>query len=108
MYACQEPTGLADHRLTDYSVIELWWEVVFSAYLLTSLQTLALAAPGSARWRAALQPCTTPGGTRGVARSTCSTTCDYSSSGSAQGACSSLGRLSFLCRASWMNRTCSD
>jgi SRSO17 transposase len=37
--------GWADHRLTDYTSIERWWEMVFSAYLLVSLKTLALAAP---------------------------------------------------------------
>jgi SRSO17 transposase len=31
--------GWADHRLTDYKAIERWWEVVFSAYLMVSLQT---------------------------------------------------------------------
>jgi SRSO17 transposase len=36
--------GWADHRLTEYKSIERWWELVFSAYLLVSLQTLALAA----------------------------------------------------------------
>jgi SRSO17 transposase len=36
--------GWADHRLTDYTSIERWWELVFSAYLLVSLQTLALTA----------------------------------------------------------------
>ncbi len=38
--------GWADHRLTGYSAIERWWELVFSAYLMVSLQTLVLAAPG--------------------------------------------------------------
>ncbi len=38
--------GWADHRLTDYSAIERWWELVFSAYLLVSLQTLVLGAAG--------------------------------------------------------------
>ncbi len=31
--------GWADHRLTDYHAIERWWELVFSAYLMVSLQT---------------------------------------------------------------------
>jgi hypothetical protein len=30
--------GWADFRLTDYESIERWWEVVFSAYLLVSIQ----------------------------------------------------------------------
>ena len=38
--------GWADHRLTAYSAIERWWELVFSAYLMVSLQTLIFAAPG--------------------------------------------------------------
>jgi hypothetical protein len=35
--------GWADHRLTDYAAIERWWELVFSAYLLVSLQTTVFA-----------------------------------------------------------------
>jgi len=31
--------GWADYRLTDYTAIERWWELVFSAYLMVSLQT---------------------------------------------------------------------
>jgi SRSO17 transposase len=31
--------GWADHRLTNYTAIERWWELVFSAYLMVSLQT---------------------------------------------------------------------
>lgn len=30
--------GWADFRLTDYASIERWWEIVFSAYLLVSIQ----------------------------------------------------------------------
>ncbi|MBD2083376.1 transposase, partial [Coleofasciculus sp. FACHB-542] len=30
--------GWADFRLTDYESIERWWEIVFSAYLLVSIQ----------------------------------------------------------------------
>ena len=30
--------GWADYRLTNYSSIERWWEMIFSAYLLVSLQ----------------------------------------------------------------------
>jgi SRSO17 transposase len=33
--------GWADFRLTDYSSIERWWEIIFSAYLLISLQAQA-------------------------------------------------------------------
>ncbi|URD51276.1 IS701 family transposase [Chroococcidiopsis sp. CCNUC1] len=33
--------GWADFRLTDYASIERWWEIVFSAYLLISLQAEA-------------------------------------------------------------------
>lgn len=32
--------GWADFRLTDYASIERWWEIIFSAYLLVSLQAL--------------------------------------------------------------------
>lgn len=35
--------GWADYRLTDYHDIERWWEMVFSAYLMVSLQTSVLA-----------------------------------------------------------------
>ena len=37
--------GWADHRLTDYDAIERWWELVFSAYLMVSLQTAVFAGP---------------------------------------------------------------
>lgn len=30
--------GWADLRLTDYNSIERWWEILFSAYLLVSIQ----------------------------------------------------------------------
>ena len=33
--------GWADFRLTDYSSIERWWEIIFSAYLLISLHAQA-------------------------------------------------------------------
>ena len=36
--------GWADHRLTDYAAIERWWELVFSAYLMVSLQTMVFAS----------------------------------------------------------------
>jgi SRSO17 transposase len=35
--------GWSDYRLTDYHDIERWWELVFSAYLMVSLQTAILA-----------------------------------------------------------------
>ncbi len=39
--------GWADHRLTEYAAIERWWELVFSAYLMVSLQTpMFVNAPG--------------------------------------------------------------
>lgn len=37
--------GWADSRLTNYSQIERWWEMVMSAYLLVSLHTNALHQP---------------------------------------------------------------
>ena len=37
--------GWTDHRLTDYGAIERWWELVFSAYFMVSVQTLVFAAP---------------------------------------------------------------
>jgi SRSO17 transposase len=40
--------GWTDHRLTDYGAIERWWELVFSAYFMVSVQTLVFAAPGDA------------------------------------------------------------
>jgi SRSO17 transposase len=35
---CKNHLGWADFRLTHYEQIERWWEVVFSAYLMVSLQ----------------------------------------------------------------------
>lgn len=37
--------GWADFRLTNYSQIERWWEMVMSAYLLVSIHTSALHQP---------------------------------------------------------------
>ncbi len=31
--------GWADYRLTEYSQIEKWWEIIYSAYLMVSLQS---------------------------------------------------------------------
>lgn len=39
--------GWADYRLTDFPAIECWWELVFSAYLMVSLQTPVLQSPSS-------------------------------------------------------------
>jgi hypothetical protein len=36
--------GWADQRLTNYSAIERWWELVFSAYLVVSLHALRVGA----------------------------------------------------------------
>ncbi len=40
--------GWADHRLTNYAAIERWWELVFSAYLMVSLQTSVFATSDDA------------------------------------------------------------
>lgn len=45
-YGCKQiknELGWADHRLTHYRAIERWWELVFSAYRMVSLQTLVFA-----------------------------------------------------------------
>ena len=39
--------GWADYRLTDYPAMERWWELVFSAYLMVSMQTSVLQSPSS-------------------------------------------------------------
>ena len=39
--------GWADYRLTDYASIERWWELVFSAYLMVSLNTPVFQTPAS-------------------------------------------------------------
>jgi SRSO17 transposase len=36
--------GWTDHRLTSYTAIERWWELVFSAYVMVSLQLPVFAA----------------------------------------------------------------
>ena len=38
----KDELGWADYRLTEYSDIEKWWEIVCSAYLMVSLQTIPL------------------------------------------------------------------
>ena len=35
----KDELGWADFRLTNYSQIQKWWEVVMSAYLMVSLHT---------------------------------------------------------------------
>jgi SRSO17 transposase len=40
--------GWADFRVTDYSRIEKWWEIVMSAYLMVSLQSEQFNQPGKA------------------------------------------------------------
>jgi SRSO17 transposase len=40
--------GWADFRVTDYSRIEKWWEIVMSAYLMVSLQSEQFNGPRSA------------------------------------------------------------
>ena len=35
----KDDLGWADFRVTDYGVIEKWWEVVMSAYFMVTLQT---------------------------------------------------------------------
>jgi SRSO17 transposase len=35
----KDELGWADYRFTDYTSIERWWEIVFSAYLMVSLQS---------------------------------------------------------------------
>ena len=42
--------GWADHRLTDYAAIERWWELVFSAYVLVSLQTAGFTSSDTVAW----------------------------------------------------------
>lgn len=44
---CKNELGWADYRLTDYPSIERWWELVFSAYEMVSLQTPSLQTPVS-------------------------------------------------------------
>lgn len=36
---CKNELGWADFRVTDYAVIEKWWEVIMSAYLMVALHT---------------------------------------------------------------------
>lgn len=44
---CKNQLGWADYRLTDYPAIQRWWELVFSAYLMVSLQTPVLQTTAS-------------------------------------------------------------
>ena len=43
---CKNELGWADFRVTDYAVIEKWWEVIMSAYLMVALYTPPLRPEG--------------------------------------------------------------
>ncbi|MEO1148790.1 MAG: hypothetical protein AAFY26_24755, partial [Cyanobacteria bacterium J06638_22] len=43
---CKNELGWADFRVTDYAVIEKWWEIVMSAYLMVELHTPPMRAEG--------------------------------------------------------------
>ena len=45
---CKQELGWTDYRFTKYQEIEKWWEIVFSAYLMTSMNSPA--------WEALHQP----------------------------------------------------
>jgi hypothetical protein len=36
---CKQELGWTDYRFTNFSEIEKWWEIIFSVYLMISLQT---------------------------------------------------------------------
>ena len=44
---CKNELGWADFRVTDYAVIEKWWEVIMSAYLMVALHTPPLRPEGT-------------------------------------------------------------
>lgn len=44
---CKNQLGWADFRVTDYAVIEKWWEVIMSAYLMVALHTPPLRPEGT-------------------------------------------------------------
>jgi SRSO17 transposase len=44
---CKNELGWADFRVTDYEVIEKWWEVVMSAYLMVTLHTPPMRPQGT-------------------------------------------------------------
>ena len=44
---CKNELGWADFRVTDYAVIEKWWEVIMSAYLMVALHTFATETGGT-------------------------------------------------------------
>lgn len=89
--------GWADHRLTDYTAIERWWELVFSAYLMVSLQTRASSQPIHARFSMAHPPAAAHGGIMAPGGSARSTTYDCCSNPSVQRACCFPGWRSFPC-----------
>ncbi|MBE9100515.1 IS701 family transposase [Vacuolonema iberomarrocanum] len=43
----KDDLGWADFRFTNYGVIEKWWEVVMSAYLMVTLQTPSMQSEGT-------------------------------------------------------------
>ena len=44
---CKKELGWADFRVTDYAVIEKWWEIIMSAYLMVALHTPPLRPEGT-------------------------------------------------------------
>jgi len=44
---CKNELGWADFRVTDYSPIEKWWELVMSAYLMVTMHTPPMRPEGS-------------------------------------------------------------
>ena len=44
---CKNELGWADFRVTDYAVIEKWWEIVMSAYLMVALHTPPMRPEGT-------------------------------------------------------------
>lgn len=44
---CKNELGWADFRVTDYGVIEKWWEIVMSAYLMVALHTPPMRPEGA-------------------------------------------------------------
>ena len=39
---CKQELGWTDYRFTKYREIEKWWEIIFSAYLMTCINALSL------------------------------------------------------------------
>jgi len=44
---CKQELGWTDYRLTSFSAIEKWWEIIFCAYLMVSLKTPAFESLSS-------------------------------------------------------------